>query len=401
LDASIVPLAVLAVLAVLFLWMPLLGLVLICLFAAWGEDRNLRWVFLLSACVLFCTLNATKLLDGDFTNYVNLQTYLAGRSVTTLMNPDELAPFIPNYRSTELGFYGMQWLLAQLNPSASASLTVAVTLGIYVPTFAAVIMLGRIKGWNDRLTLIVALFAFFAAINFNNTAHVMRQYMSGAFAFLALVSFCGRRTWLAVAWALVACSMHNGLMYVIGCFVVAVILLPYGRPFRSRPWSSAWRVLCALGVLGGSVAMVWLHELSGLVDKGDLTVARYMVSCTLFALFWYVTRTRGQDRSDYYVALAFVVTLFISGSFFVIHQEELALRYFFYLEWLYVPLVAAILCAVPRRHLMAYLGSRWLISCAAVCIFVVRVYTSTWNFGPGNEQILTMNAREVMEYIGM
>jgi hypothetical protein len=29
------------------------------------------------------------------------------------------------------------------------------------------------------------------------------------------------------------------------------------------------------------------------------------------------------------------------------------------------------------------------------------VYTSTWNCGPGNEQILTMNAREVMEYIGM
>jgi hypothetical protein len=393
-------LALFAVLAAVFVCMPFVALILVCVFAAWGTDHRLRGVFLLAACLLFCILNASKQVDGDLVNYVHVQSYLAGRPLFTLLNPGELTPLTPTYRSTELGFYGSQWLLAQVFESSSASLAIAATLAIYIPTFAAILILGRVKGWNDRLTIIVALFAFFGAINFNNTTHLLRQYVSGSFAFLGLVSLLDRKKYTGLAWAVVACSVHNGTAYVVLCFVVVASLFPYGRPFWSRPWGSGFRLLMTLGVLGGSCALLWVHELTGLLEFSDITIWRYLVTAGLFAVFWYFARAHGMDRSDYYLSLAFMVAFCISGFFFALRLQVMALRYFVYLEWLYAPMIAGILCAVPRRHVGAYLASRWLVCCAAICIFILHMYSSAWQYGPDTTRVLSISAREAMEYIG-
>jgi hypothetical protein len=401
-DSSQIPaqLALFALLAAAFLYMPFIALMLVCVFAAWSSDRRLRGVFLLAACLLFCILNTTKQIDGDFLNYVRVQSYLEGRPLFTLLNPGELIPITPTYRATEFSFYGAQWLLAQCFDSPSASLSIAITLAIYLPTFAAILMLGRVKGWNNRLTLIVALIAFFGAINFNNTTHLARQYISGSFGFLALVSLCDGRKLRALAWAIVACSVHNGTAYVVLCFGIMSVLFPYGRPFWSRPWGSAFRLLCAVGVLGGSCAALWFHELTGLLENSDITIWRYLLTTSLFAVFWYFCLAHRMDRSDYYLSIAFLVAILISGFFFAMRLQVMALRYFVYLEWLYAPMLASILCAIPRKHVVAYLTSRWLVCCAALCIFVLHMYSSAWQYGPDTTRVLGISVREIMEYIG-
>jgi hypothetical protein len=387
-------------LAAAFLYLPFIVLLLFCVFAAWGRSRNLRWLFLLATLLLFATLNTTKQVDGDLINYVHTQDYLTGRSPLVLLDAAQLQAVTPTYRSTEVGFYGTQWLFAQLFDSTSASLAILATLGIYVPTFVAILMLGRIRGWNDRLTIIVALVAFFAAINFNNATHLLRQYISASFGLVALVSFFDRRKLAATAWGLVACSVHNGTAYLIGCFVAVALLFPFGRPFWR--WGSVWRVLCAGIVLCGSVALMWLHGIIGLSEVTDITAWRYVVAGLVFAVFCYFTKARGFDRIDYYLSLAFLIVMFISTAFFVMSEKVLALRYFVYTEWLYAPMVANILCAVPRRHLVAYLGSRWLVCCAAACVFILRVTNPPggWIYGPDSRQVLTISAREAIAYIG-
>jgi hypothetical protein len=391
---------VLAVLVAAFLYAPFIMLVLACVYAVWRPDGNSKAIFLVSACLLFCTLNASKVVDGDLINYVNVQNYLTGRPLLTLLHSGELIAMSPTYRSTELGFYGTQWVLAQLFDSASASLAIAATLAIYVPTFAAILLLARVKGWNDRLTILIALFAFFGAINFNNSTHLVRQYVSASIAFLGLVVlFNGWRLW-AVVCAVVACSIHNGTTYVLLCFGVIAALFPYGRPFWSRPWGSALRVLCALGTLAGGCAALWLHELTGLFEVSDISIWRYLITATVFVVFLYFARAHKMDRSDYYLAGAFLVALCISGFFYVMGLQVMALRYFVYLEWLYAPMIATILCAVPRRNLVMYFGSRWLVCCTALCIFILHFYNSAWTYGPDSWRVLTLSAREAIEYIG-
>jgi len=395
-------LALLAALAAVFLYRPLIALMLLCVFVVWGDDRKLRAVFLLAVCLLFCILNLTKQVDGDLLNYVNLQNYLSGRPLLTLLDVNQLRPMSSTYRPTEPGFYGPQWLLAQMTDSTGASIAILGTLGVYIPTFAALLVMARVKGWNNRLTMIVALFAFFAAINPTNTTNLVRQYVSASFAFMALATLLDGRKLAATTWALISCSIHNGSAYLIGCFLVLAILFPYGRPFWDRPWGSAWRVLCALGVLGGSVALLWFQQAlsSGMLEKSDVTVWHYVTSAVLFSLFWYCSRVVGPDRGDYYLSLAFLVTIFISGSFFAMQIRVMALRYLVYAEWLYAPMVAVMLCAIPRRHLSAYLASRWLACCAALCLFILRVSISGWIYGPDSRQVLNSSVPEIFSYIG-
>lgn len=395
-------LALLAALAAAFLYRPLIALMLLCVFLAWGDDRKLRAAFLLSVCLLFCILNLAKQVDGDMLNYVNLQDYLSGRPLLTLLDVNQLRPMSPTYRPTEPGFYVPQWLLAQITDNTCASITILGTLTVYIPTFAALLIMARVKGWNNRLTMIVALLAFFAAINPTNSTNLVRQYMSASFAFLALATLLEGRKLAAIAWVLLSCSIHNGTAYLVGCFLVLAVLFPYGRPFWGRPWGSAWRVLVAVGILGGSVAMLWFQQAigSGMLEKSNVTVWHYLAGAVLFSLFWYCSRVVGSDRSDYYLSLAFVVTMFISGSFFAMQTPVTALRYFVYVEWLYAPMLAVMLCAIPRRHLSAYLASRWLACCAALCMFILRVSTSAWIYGPDSRQVLNSSAQEIFSYLG-
>jgi EpsG family len=395
-------LVLLAGLTAVFLVRPLMTLMMLCVFLVWGDDRKLRAMFLLAVCLLFCILNLTKQVDGDLLNYVNLQDYLSGRPLLTLLDVNQLRPMSPTYRPTEPGFYGPQWLLAQITDNTSASIVILGTLGVYIPTFAALIIMGRVKGWNHRLTMVVALCAFFAAINPTNITNLVRQDVSASFAFLALATLLEGRKLAAVAWALVSCSIHNGSAYLIACFLVLAVLFPYGRPFWGRPWGSTWRVLCALGVLGGSVALLWFQQAvgSGLLEKSDVTVWHYLASVVLFSLFWYCSRVIGSNRGDYYLSLAFVVTMFVSGSFFAMQIRVTALRYFVYVEWLWAPMVAVMLCAIPRRHLGAYLASRWLACCAALCLLILRISTSGWVYGPDSRQVLSSTAPEIFSYIG-
>jgi hypothetical protein len=372
----------------------------VCVFSPWGRSRNLRWIFLLAACLLLCVLNTTKQVDGDLINYVRVQDYLAERPLLVLLQTDEMSGVNPTYRPTEMGFYAVQWLMAQLFDSSSASIAVAATLAIYIPTFAAILLLARVKGWNDRLTLIIALVAFFAALNFNNTTNLLRQYVSAAFALLALVSYFDRKKLAAFAWALLSCSVHNGTAYLMACFIALAWLFPFGRAFWT--WGTVWRALCAILVLGGSVAALWFHGINGLLESTDLSVWRYLVALLLFAMFLYAARSRGFDRADYYLSLAYSVIIFVSAAFYAMSLRVMALRYFVYLEGLYAPMVAAMLCAIPRRHLLAYLGSRWLVCCAAACVFIFRVNNPPggWTYGPDSARVLTISAREAIEYIG-
>ena len=46
------------------------------------------------------------------------------------------------------------------------AVTLTATIGIYIPTFMALVTIGRAENWSRGLVIAVALFTFFAGINF-------------------------------------------------------------------------------------------------------------------------------------------------------------------------------------------------------------------------------------------
>jgi len=379
---------------------PLLALMAMCLLAATGLSGGLKYVFLLAACVLFCVLNISKEIEGDLITYLQLHQYLANASILELLNSAELRTISPTYRVTEAGFYGLLWLLGHLFGDGRAVIAVAATLAVYLSTFAGTRLMARVERWNERLTLVVMTVSFFAAVNFNLTTHLIRQHISGSLAFLAFALFLAKRRWAAVLTACVACSVHNGTALIVANVAVFGALLPYERRPRSA-WQTALRILgCGLFLAASSAGAV-VPELAGAaLGESDISIWHFCFALVLWALFIYLAGARGaRGRTAYYIGLAFCVPFLISAACFIVGFPVLALRYYVYLEWLFGAMIATLLMAIPRRYVGIYLFSRLGVCAAAMLIFLLRIQSSSWSYGPGGSRLLVEDPVSVSEYI--
>ena len=196
--------ALTAMLGMTFFLSPLLVLVLICFAIVLASDGSFSRVYLFAACLLFVLLNLSKELEGDLATYTNLQLYLQARSPGVLLSVDELRMISGTYRATEFGFYAPLWFLSNLFPDSRNVIPIAATLAIYIATFIGLEAIAKGEHWNRRLTLVVAFFVFFASINFIQSIHLVRQYVSASLAFCAFAFFVNQRFWLSVSLALAA-----------------------------------------------------------------------------------------------------------------------------------------------------------------------------------------------------
>ena len=391
-----------AAFAVAFAVVPLITLVLICLFSTVLAGSSSRGVFLLAACLLFTLLNISKEVEGDLINYVYLQQYLANQSILTFLDGDELRTITGSYRETELGFFLPLWVLAHLFGAGRVVIAVGATLAIYIPTYFGLAALARIERWNERLMMTVTLVVFFAAVNFNLGTHLLRQHVSSALVFLGLMFAIGGRKWPALLLALAACSIHNGTAMIVADFLVVLKLFPYEQPRKPKPWSLLLRALVVVGLVGVSVVGIALREweLEKPTDATEITIWHYVFGAVLFTLFWYFSRVYARvTKANYYISVAFGIVFTVSLVFFLAGLPLLSLRYYMYLEWLFGPALAGILCAIPRRNPLSYIGSRWALCAVALLIFLIRIHNSAWSYGPGQSAIFTEDAVQLTQYM--
>lgn len=394
-------LALAAAIACAFYLSPLVVLVAICLFAALAMDGISKGMFLLAACLLFVLLNVAKQVDGDLVIYEQLQHYFAGRNPLVLLDSGELRAVSSTYRITEIGFYGPLWLLANLFGDHSAVLPISATLAIYTLTFAAVLQLARASGWNNRLTLVVLVFVFFAAINFTQTTHLIRQYVSASLAFVAFALLVREHERSALLAALAACTVHNGTALLVANFAVLALLFPAGRVHRLRGGGWAWRIIVAALMVGASFAVLILNDISVLVnDDENISFVHYAVAGGLFAAFRFYCGDRLHPRVLHYMSLAYGLIFALSAAFFLVGLRVLALRYFAYLEWLFGLVVAGLLCTVPRSRLGLHLLSRWTVCFASTAILLLRIHYSEWVYGLEQTELFAQSLLEVSYFVG-
>jgi hypothetical protein len=104
-------------------------------------------------------------------------------------------------------------------------------------------------------------------------------------------------------------------------------------------------------------------------------------------------------RSLYYARLISLVIFIVSLAFFLAGMSIFALRYFAYLEWLYGLMVGGVMFAMFRIRPALQVFSRFAVSLAAGAIFLVRVNASEWQYGPGNNNLLSWDFFQVADLV--
>lgn len=381
-------------------WLPLLFLLAACIYCTLDVDRPCLTTFVVSSCLLLVTLNLAKELAGDLVIYESLYRYFVGRPPTILFSTRELAMESATYRISEIGFYLPLWALGNIFSGAPAGLSIFATLAVYLPAQMGILILGRSMRWDSRLTITILILTCFASLNFVQTTHLLRQYISASFVFLALCLFICDRKKASIITALVACTVHNATTLLVAEFSLLVYLFPFGQ--RVNILGLAWRVPAAILGVALSVFLLAIYEIAvlGTTDP-NISALHYLAVSVFFVVYVISAKLSAADpKIVYYVAIAFALAGLISGTFFFGGFGLVALRYFSYVEWLAGLMVGIMLCAIPRHRINLYLLSRWFVSGLATVILLVRIGSATWSYGPGGSNIFLLNAYDLSSYLG-
>jgi hypothetical protein len=384
-----------------FFWHPLAMLMFACLIAVVTPTEDFKWLFLAVALSLFAILNVSRQLDGDLVTYVQLQDFVSQRPLYGLLDKEELQLISGTYRLTEIGFYAPAWLMSQVLPDSKSALVITATLGIYIPTFLGLILIGRTENWSKGLILTVALFTFFAGINFIQSTHLIRQYMSSAMLFYSFALFISRRYKWALLVAFYACTVHNGTALLIPLVAGVCWMFRYRERRRIGIVGFSVRILGMAMLLAATTVVVPIlaGELASR-DIPNINLGHYAVVGGFFLIAHYAIQLNQlRLRSLTYARLAFISIFLLSLGYYVLGIQVYALRYFAYLEWLYGLMLGAIMFTMFRNHRGLQVFARVTVSLAAAAILIARIAAAEWLYGPGDNYLLSWDFFQVAQLV--
>jgi EpsG-like putative glucosyltransferase len=385
-----------------FFWHPLALLIFVCMVPVVAPTNDLRWLFLVSGCTLFMILNVSRLVDGDMILYVRIQDYLSHQPITALLDKEGLQELSGTYRVTEAGFYVPLWLLSIVVPDSKNAIAVAATLGIYVPTFLGILLIGRSENWGKGTILLTALFTFFAGINFVQSTHLIRQYISCALLFYAFAHFiAGRNRWAALL-VLASCTVHNGTAPLLVMVGGVCWLFRYREDRSMGAIGFAVRFLCAVILVLAMMAVIPIVQGEFFKEKDVPNIhAGHFVVVGIFLLIAHVTINAQHLRlkSLYYARIAYLTIFIASLGFFLLGLPIFALRYFAYIEWLYGLMVGGMVLTLFLNRPELKVFARFVVSLVAAAILVGRITVAEWVYGPGNNNLLSWDFFEVAQLV--
>jgi hypothetical protein len=405
-DAQIAPslflIAAVTAAGAAFFWHPLAVLIFVCAVAVMAPTNELKWLFLASGCALFMILNVSRLVDGDLILYVRVQEYLSHQPLTALLDKEALLELSGTYRVTEAGFYMPLWLLSIVIPDSKNAIAVAATLGIYVPTFLGIMLIGRSENWGRGTILLAALFTFFAGINFVQSTHLIRQYVSCALLFYAFANFIAGRSRWAAAIAFASCTVHNGTAPLLVMLAGVCWLFRYGEGRKMGAVGFLLRLVCGLVLAATMMAVIPVVQGEFFKEKEipNIHWGHFVVVGTFLVIAHVaINAQRLRLRSLYYARIVFATIFLSSLGFFLIGLPLFALRYFAYIEWLYGLMVGGIMLSVLSNRGELRVFARVIVTLAAAAILVERITVAEWVYGPGDNNLLSWDFFQVAQLV--
>jgi len=376
--------------ACVFLFFFINALFAIVMLAVLGLFKRLHSKFYLITFALLCSVflgmvNVTKVPESDLNTYLDLV---------------ELARQVPFsifmlLQMREPGYFTFLFFIANI-PWVNDEFFVFISTVIsYSVLFGAIIALGRIARFSSSAIVATIIFFTFFSPLFNNSAHLMRQFMAGAVIAWFLVSrlHTGKQHW----WILIlAISLHSTAIILLpsvliskihrlsplqsfvavwSLFVFTIILsknfandlmsFPFIGYIASRVAQEAYQEHASLGLLPlvfvSSVLGLSLYKLFSPTLKGDWTY-------------------RWGERNIYITSA--VLALFIISAH-LMGETLLATRFLLYIYFT-ASLVFLLAMRAPSARAVMYMASLGVLPTA----FFLNISNGTWTYSPVNEILM-------------
>ena len=372
--------SVLLILTALFFFQPVIAIVALIVFYLLLERSSLLLLFVLVAMlsIYLGLLNLVKLPESDMVVY--LQWLLLAREQGLI----EFMAISPK----EPGYCLYMYLLANVPWSGDGLFIFASTILPYAIILTALVRLGcRLNLPPHVIVGALILIAFFPAL-FNNSAHLMRQFLAGAFiAWFYIEDILGNKSrwWIL----LLAISFHTtalvflplavagsirkyppGILLSIGllCLSSIFILLKFAKPFMT-----------SIPYLGD----IFQRAISGVYfDHEPLGIAPLLLLFAVFSFSLHKLFVGIRSRQivvritayNLYIS-TFFLSLFIGWAHFT-GETMLATRFLLYICFLMGPILLLALADAPYKK--AFTGT---VLVTIPIYFSYTVVNGVWTYG--------------------
>jgi hypothetical protein len=360
-------------------------LFLFLLLIAFYRKKYTYQIFILFTIIFFTNLNYTRSIDADWENYIDFYKSLNGYNLYAFLTESQLS-----VRITEPFFYAFAWVLSNITNSnlyLYVLLITAFIYGIYSFGINKIIQTLNLKNSNLMFSIFCA---FFICINFSETSHLIRQYISGSILFVMVPYLFNKKYMHIFFLLLIGTLVHNSFLLPAIFLIVSYILI--NNMLFIKEGIKIFMLSIIIGLIFGVILKKYLIILNAENFDNDTPIFISMIidsACFIFGVILY-----HYQKIDIiikkFVSFYLTFILLYSSFLFISNDNQLIFqRFYLYLEWFRVLGFLYLSILIPT---LGKMNSQTLIAfCICLCILTLRIYRTSWFYGIEMPELLLKN----------
>jgi hypothetical protein len=353
----------------------------------------LSFTFLL--IIVFSSLNFTRSIDADWENYLDFYKSFNGNNLIGFLTESQLS-----VRITEPLFYAYAWLLSNASNGNLYLYILSISCMIYGIYAIGIIKLIRIADLANSNLIFCMVCGFFVCINFSESSHLIRQYISGSILFFQLPYLVKKKYKSVFVITVIGTLVHNSFI-LPSLFMIFSALLAT-RLYFIKQWVRVFIISSFFGIMLGLFLSQYLIVLNAENFENETPVYFSMLidsACFCFALLLYFSNNASSKIKQ--IISIYLAFMFMYSSFlFVVHDNQLIFqRFYLYLEWFRILGFIALSVLIPS---LGKLNDLTLSACS-ICMLVIflRIFRTEWSYGVGMTDFLLKNFIQLILNIGV
>ena len=367
----------------LAIFLPILSVVFCFLYLIFLKKSENNLKIILSILIAnFIFLNLGKELKGDLISYLNLLSAFSISNISELfLNPQKFLDVAGSFRPTEAIGYSFYWFLANFFSSSKWFFEITTTVMIYVPLILGLNRISKFYNYKINYKYLLFFSFMFIGINFIQTTHVVRQYIAASFFILSLSYFLSSRIFLFAFFAFISVSFHNSTAMIF----LPLILLEFFKSYKiyiknNIIWLFNFRTVIILAFcFVGSVLLFIDNPSVILMDNGDISNSALTLDFFLLLLVFLLKFKIFKNKFEFYIFYLFIILFSVTFIYLNFNFKVLALRIYFFLEFLRPVIVICIFSHVIKtyKHKLILYQSFYILM---ISFFLLRLSMSPWDY---------------------
>lgn len=349
--------------------------------------------------LIFTLLNFTRSIDSDWENYLIYYKDLKNANIFYFFEEQ----FLTSVRITEPLFYVFSWVLSSLFNSNIFIFILCIVLLIYCTYYLSFKILMNLVTNNSLEKLITIIIAFTVCLNFTESIHLVRQYISGSLLFYSFVLLISNRILRFYFICIIGFLFHNSLIVPLAILFITYIIIKYLKIWEksANRINSIFFIPVIVGLLFGLLSKNYLFLFSIEADKNENTVYISMILeifCFITCVIYFLNNFRKALIINNILIL--YIMFFISYVTFLIIIRENSLlfqRFYLYLEWFRIVFIFPVIYFSPKIFKSHFVFI--FIIFLSILFLLLRIYRSPWQYLINSESILCFSFLDLIKFL--